>query len=59
MGEGSLREQWFGPRWQGMRERIGRSEWFPGCARCGKFEQNVKWGARQRERGLVPFGAKR
>ena len=59
VGEGSLAEQWYGPRWQDMRERIGRSEWFPGCARCGKFEQNVKWGERQRARGRVPFGASR
>ncbi|MCO4771899.1 MAG: radical SAM protein [Deltaproteobacteria bacterium] len=59
VGEGSLRSQWFGPRWQGVREQIGRGEWFAGCERCGKFEQNVKWGERQRAQGLVPFGAKR
>lgn len=59
VGDGSLASQWFGARWQETRARIGRREWFDGCERCGKFEQNVKWGQRQRERGLVPFGARR
>jgi len=57
IGGEPLREQWFGPRWQAMRERIGGGGWFPGCARCGKHEQNVKWARRQREAGSVPFGA--
>lgn len=52
-----LRDQWFGPRWQAVRQRIRAGDWFPGCARCGKYEQNVKWAARQREAGAVPFGA--
>jgi len=37
---------WSGPRWQALRERIARHDWFPGCERCGKFEQNVKWRRR-------------
>jgi MoaA/NifB/PqqE/SkfB family radical SAM enzyme len=44
---GDLVGQWFGPRWQQTRERIARHEWFEGCDRCGKFEQNVKWRERR------------
>lgn len=50
---GSLRdatfeELWTGDRWQTLRDRLGRGEYFPGCARCGKFEQNAKWAERVR-----------
>jgi len=56
--DGPLTQQWVGPRWQAARDRISAGQWFDGCSRCGKYEQNVKWGQRQRERGLVPFGAR-
>ena len=48
---GSLRDApfadlWTGEAWQALRDRIARHEWFEGCERCGKFEQNVKWATR-------------
>ncbi len=48
---GSLRDTpfaalWHGPRWQALRNTLGAGGYFPGCERCGKFEQNVKWAAR-------------
>jgi len=48
---GSLRDAsfaalWAGERWQALRDRLGRGEYFAGCARCGKFEQNAKWAER-------------
>ncbi len=55
--DGPFGPQWFGERWQAMRTTIGRGEWQPGCERCGKFEQNVKWAARCRDAGLIPPGA--
>lgn len=59
LDDGPLEQQWTGPRWQAVRDRVGRGEWFDGCARCGKVEQNVKWAERQRALGRVPFGAAR
>ncbi|MCA9490431.1 MAG: radical SAM protein [Myxococcales bacterium] len=51
---GSLRdapfaELWRGERWQALRARIAARGWFDGCERCGKLEQNVKWGRLLRE----------
>lgn len=43
---GPLSEQWWGPRWQAMREQLARGEFLDGCERCGKFEQNRKWAER-------------
>lgn len=37
---------WTSDRWQAIRERIARREWFAGCERCGKYEQNVAWAQR-------------
>lgn len=42
----SLDALWRGERWQALRERLAAREWFDGCERCGKFEQNVKWSRR-------------
>lgn len=47
LDDGPVSTQWWGEAWQALRERIARHEWFPGCERCGKFEQNVKWAARR------------
>lgn len=49
LADAPLDELWAGERWQQLRERIARKEWFPGCARCGKYEQNVKWSQRMAE----------
>jgi len=39
-------ELWRSPEWQRLRDRLRRGEYFPGCARCGKFAQNAKLGRR-------------
>lgn len=46
LDDGPLDALWAGPEWQGLRDRIARKEWFTGCERCGKYEQNVKWSER-------------
>lgn len=46
LDDGELDALWFGDSWQALRERIARREWFAGCERCGKYEQNVKWSQR-------------
>lgn len=48
LDQGPLSGQWWGPAWQGLRERVARGELFEGCERCGKFEQNLKWSRRVR-----------
>jgi len=32
---------WRGAAWQGLRDRLRAGESFPGCAQCGKYNQNV------------------
>ena len=39
-------ELWRGPAWQALRDRMRRGDYFAGCARCGKFEQNAAWARR-------------
>lgn len=34
-------ELWRGAAWQGLRHRVRAGESFPGCAQCGKYNQNV------------------
>lgn len=46
LDDGALDALWWGDAWQALRDRIARHEWFDGCERCGKFEQNVKWAER-------------
>ncbi len=41
---------WQGDAWHQLRTRLRRGDWFPGCHRCGKLEQNAAWSARFRER---------
>jgi hypothetical protein len=50
LAEASLAELWYGDAWQALRDRLRRGEYFPGCDKCGKFEQNVKWSRRLREK---------
>ena len=47
---------WYGPAWQALRDRLAAGDYFEGCARCGKFEQNVKWAERL---GAERLGAER
>jgi MoaA/NifB/PqqE/SkfB family radical SAM enzyme len=42
-------ELWRGQAWQQLRERLRRGDYFAGCERCGKFEQNVTWSRKVRE----------
>lgn len=48
--QASLKALWEGPAWQAMRDALRRGQYFEGCDRCGKFEQNMKWGERVRSR---------
>ena len=47
---GKFSEQWYGTRWNETRERLIEGRYFPGCAQCGKLNQNVKIGRRVREK---------
>jgi MoaA/NifB/PqqE/SkfB family radical SAM enzyme len=47
--DGSFGDLWTGPAWQGLRDRARAGALWPGCERCGKFEQNVAWSARFEE----------
>jgi len=42
---------WLSSAWNAMRARLARGEFFPGCVRCGKFEQNAKIAAKRRASG--------
>ncbi len=48
--DASFAELWRGDAWQTLRDRLRRGEWFSGCARCGKLEQNATWSERYRAR---------
>ncbi|MEZ4219738.1 MAG: radical SAM protein [Polyangiaceae bacterium] len=45
-------ELWQGAAWQALRKRLALGQYFPGCDKCGKFEQNVKWSERVRAAGI-------
>jgi hypothetical protein len=49
LAEARFTELWHGDAWQGLRDRMRRGDYFAGCARCGKFEQNMTWSKRVRE----------
>ncbi len=48
LGTGGFAEAWTGPRWQSVRDALRAGRYFPGCAQCGKFKQNLKWSQRLR-----------
>ena len=47
---GDFARLWRGSEWQALRARLARRSFFPGCGQCGKFNENVKLGARFAER---------
>lgn len=46
LARGKFSEQWFGDVWNETRVRLMQGRYFPGCAQCGKLNQNVKIGRR-------------
>jgi MoaA/NifB/PqqE/SkfB family radical SAM enzyme len=46
LADARLSDLWRGEAWQALRDRLRRGDYFAGCARCGKFEQNVAWSKR-------------
>jgi MoaA/NifB/PqqE/SkfB family radical SAM enzyme len=48
-----FRDLWWGPKWQALRVRMAQGNYLPACEKCGKFEQNRKWG----QRIVEAFGA--
>ena len=52
--EGKFSEHWFGARWDATRARLMRGRYFPGCAQCGKLNQNVKIGRKVRAKLGAP-----
>lgn len=50
LDDGSFADQWFGPAWDDVRARIQSAAYYPGCAQCGKFNQNVKIAQKVRAR---------
>lgn len=49
LADAGFAELWSGSSWQGLRDRLRRGEYFAGCDKCGKLEQNLKWAARVRD----------
>ncbi len=49
LADARLSELWRGEAWQALRDRLRRGDYFAGCERCGKFEQNVEWSKRVRD----------
>lgn len=52
LADAPLSALWRGDAWQALRARLRRGDYFAGCSRCGKFEQNAVWSERvKRELG--------
>ena len=49
LADARFAELWRGEAWQALRARLRRGDYFAGCERCGKFEQNVAWSKRVRD----------
>jgi MoaA/NifB/PqqE/SkfB family radical SAM enzyme len=47
--DGPFPQIWKAPRYDAMRERLRRGEYFPGCARCGKHDMNFQAARRTAE----------
>ncbi|MDQ3816903.1 MAG: radical SAM protein, partial [Acidobacteriota bacterium] len=52
---GTFPEQWFGGQWNERRARLMSGRYFPGCAQCGKVNQNVKIGEKVKEALGLPI----
>lgn len=50
LARGKFSEQWFGESWNETRVRLMQGRYFPGCAQCGKLNQNVKIGRKVLEK---------
>jgi MoaA/NifB/PqqE/SkfB family radical SAM enzyme len=46
LAEAAFSALWNGPRWNELRARLRRGDYFESCNRCGKLNQNVKLRAR-------------
>ncbi len=46
----SFSDLWRGPAWEALRAQMRRGEYLPSCSQCGKFNQNLTWSERVRER---------
>lgn len=49
LDRGTFPEQWYGAQWNERRARLMSGRYFPGCAQCGKVNQNVKIGAKVKD----------
>jgi MoaA/NifB/PqqE/SkfB family radical SAM enzyme len=49
LADARFAELWRGDAWQALRDRLRRGDYFAGCERCGKFEQNVAWSKRVKD----------
>lgn len=49
LAEGTFSVQWYGERWNGVRRRLMRGEYYPSCLQCGKLNQNLKIGQKVRK----------
>jgi MoaA/NifB/PqqE/SkfB family radical SAM enzyme len=41
---------WRGPAWNGIRARVARGRFFPGCDQCGKLDENIRLAHHYRDR---------
>jgi MoaA/NifB/PqqE/SkfB family radical SAM enzyme len=48
LNEEGFGELWYGDRWNALRDSLAAGQWFKGCDKCGKLEQNAKWSERVR-----------
>jgi len=48
LADAPFADLWFGRAWQALRDRLRSGDYFSGCDRCGKLEQNLAWSDRYR-----------
>ncbi len=42
VNDGTFSDIWRAPKYEAVRERLHRGEYYPGCARCGKHDMNFQ-----------------